>query len=82
MISNSDPVEPLTAAAATPAVASSSSEGQPAPPATPNIVMSSKDHDSLFSGGGIRCLFPFTVGLSFFLRLFLFFGSIFYWFGV
>ncbi|XP_052731134.1 probable protein phosphatase 2C 11 isoform X3 [Vigna angularis] len=57
MISNSDPVEPLTAAAATSAVAvtaSSSAEGQPAPPATPNIVMSSKDHDSLFSGGGIR----------------------------
>jgi len=69
MISNSDPVEPLTAAAATPAVAvtaSSSAEGQPAPPATPNIVMSSKDHDSLFSGGGIRCLFPFTVGPPFF----------------
>lgn len=80
MISNSDPVEPLTAAAATSAVAvtaSSSAEGQPAPPATPNIVMSSKDHDSLFSGGGIRCLFPFTVGLPVFLRPFLFFVSIF-----
>ncbi|WVY92701.1 hypothetical protein V8G54_031789 [Vigna mungo] len=63
MISNSDPVEPLTTAAATSAVAvtaSSSAEGQPAPPATPNIVMSSKDHDSLFSGGGIR----FSYGYS------------------
>ena len=66
MISNSDPVEPVTATATAGAddatvstTASSSNEDQPAPPAAPNIVMSSKDHDSLFSGGGIRCIFRF-----------------------
>ncbi|KAG4398170.1 hypothetical protein AAZX31_10G276700 [Glycine max] len=63
MISNSDPVEPVTATATAGAddatvstTASSSNEDQPAPPAAPNIVMSSKDHDSLFSGGGISFL--------------------------
>lgn len=65
MISNSDPVEPVTATATATAgaddatvstTASSSNEDQPAPPAAPNIVMSSKDHDSLFSGGGISFL--------------------------
>ncbi|XP_027189832.1 probable protein phosphatase 2C 11 isoform X2 [Cicer arietinum] len=58
MISDTDCVKHATAA---PAVAgektsASSDKDHRAPPAAPNIVMSSKDHDSLFSGGGISFL--------------------------
>ncbi|RYQ93280.1 hypothetical protein Ahy_B09g099545 isoform B [Arachis hypogaea] len=53
MISNK---EDRSATAARAAASSSSRDDRPAPPAAPNIVMSSKDHDSLFSGGGISFL--------------------------
>lgn len=59
MISNSEPAEPVTAATGdgtAASTASSSNEDHPAPPAAPNIAMSSRDHDSLFSGGGISFL--------------------------
>ncbi|RYQ93279.1 hypothetical protein Ahy_B09g099545 isoform A [Arachis hypogaea] len=63
MISNK---EDRSATAARAAASSSSRDDRPAPPAAPNIVMSSKDHDSLFSGGGIRFLIhSFSSRLSF-----------------
>lgn len=34
------------------------------PPARQNVVISYKDHDSLSSGGGIRCFFLFLTSFS------------------
>ncbi|KAJ1384281.1 hypothetical protein SESBI_42675 [Sesbania bispinosa] len=53
MISNTEPVENVITARN---ASGSSKEDHPAPPAAPNILMTSRDHDSLFNGGGISFL--------------------------
>jgi hypothetical protein len=56
MISDTDCVEHSTAATTAGGEKTSaySVKDHTAPPAAQNIVMSSRDNDSLFSGGGIR----------------------------
>ena len=56
MISDTDSVKHATTAVGDKTSAAYSDKDQPAPPPAPIIVMPSRDHDSLFSGGGIRYL--------------------------
>lgn len=59
MISDTDSVKHATTAVGEKTSAAYSDKDQPSPPSAPIIVMPSRDHDSLFSGGGIRYLLLF-----------------------
>lgn len=56
MISDTDSVKHATTAVGEKTSSAYSDKDQPSPPSAPIIVMPSKDHDSLFSGGGISLL--------------------------